>query len=295
MILPDDDPSRNFNPVTIDFPENREYTKKAKLAGIDSCYSLRDIAPIENNQSVTFPDSTVLIEAVTIKGQRKPLNAYADKKADQFRYAGTYTLFSKDISDVSTFEDILYRVGAFYVDKDKKKIVLRAIGRFGRGYVPALFVVDDVPIMDRTYIPIASMPTSQIASVTILRGHEGFGRYGNEAFGGVVFVTTKGWNRLNDGISVDNEEGQNDNPLKYIRLFRTEVEYYIPSKEEVNLIPEYQFRPTILWKENLSVDGSGPVKIKYPNNVIKGTVMIIVNGVSFNNLIGSNMYNYKVN
>jgi hypothetical protein len=294
MILPDDDPSRNSNPVTIDFPENREYTDKAKLIVTDSCYSFRDISSIENNQTVSYPDSTIMIEAVTIKGQRKPSNAYVDKKAEQFRYAGTYTLFSKDFSNVSTFEDILYRVGAFYVDKKEKKVILRAIGYFGRGFVPALFVVDDVPIMDRTYIPIASMPTSQIASITILRGHEGFGRYGNEAFGGVVFVTTKGWNRLNDGISVDDEEGQNDNPIEYIRLFRTEAEYYMPSKEEAILIPEYQFRPTILWKDDLFIDGSGLTKIKYPNNMIKGTVMVIVNGVSFTDLIGSNRYSYKV-
>jgi hypothetical protein len=49
----------------------------------------------------------------------------------------------------------------------------------------------------------------------------------------------------------------------------------------------------LLWKSDVYLDGSGPVKFKYPNNLVKGTVMIFVNGVSFSNLIGSNKFSYK--
>ena len=82
--------------------------------------------------------------------------------------------------------------------------------------------------------------------------------------------------------------------FKQIRIFRTETEYYIPLKEEVSLIPEFQFRPTVLWKDDVYIDGSGPVKFKYPDNMGKGTAMIFVNGVSFTNLVGSETSGCKV-
>jgi hypothetical protein len=161
-------------------------------------------------------------------------------------------------------------------------------------YGKALFVVDDMPIYDNTYAPIASMPASVIASVTVLPGQRGFGRYGSEAIGGVIFVTTKAWSRINDGATVDDEVSNEINLLKRIRIFRTEVEYNIPSKEEVELNPVYQIRPTLLWESDVYLDGTGPVEIKYPNNIGKGTVLVFVNCVSFTNLVGTNRYSYKV-
>ena len=76
--------------------------------------------------------------------------------------------------------------------------------------------------------------------------------------------------------------------------FAQKPNIYIPSKEEVAIDPEYQFRPTILWKDLIFIDESGTVKIKYPNNLVKGTAFVIVNGISVTNLIGSVNYSYKV-
>ena len=154
--------------------------------------------------------------------------------------------------------------------------------------------MDEVPIYDRSYWPIYQLPADQIASVTVVRGFEGFARYGTKAYGGVIFVTTKIGNRLN-GIIDPNEESETGNEfLKYIRLFRSEVEYYIPTKEQVESVPEYQFRPTLLWKSDVYLDGSGPVKLSYPDNIGNGTAMIFVNGVSMTNLVGSGRGSYSV-
>ncbi|HBH85221.1 MAG TPA: hypothetical protein DDY34_15680 [Bacteroidales bacterium] len=61
----------------------------------------------------------------------------------------------------------------------------------------------------------------------------------------------------------DDEFNQSNDLLKQVRVFRSEVEYYTPSKEQIELVPEYQFRSTLLWKSDVYLDGSGPVKIKY--------------------------------
>jgi len=138
------------------------------------------------------------------------------------------------------------------------------------------------------------MPASEIVSVTFLKGVQGMAMYGPKARGGVVFVTTRMGRGSADDSYDEDEVRRDDDLLKEIRLFRTETEYYIPTKEEIAQLPEYKLRPTILWKADLLIDGTGPVKIKFPNNLVRGTVMIFVNGFSFSNQVGSNRCSYKV-
>jgi alpha-2-macroglobulin-like protein len=295
MILPDDNPLKNSNPVTIVFPENKDFTEKAKNLTNNHSYSASYL-PVKSKKPDIEMDTVIMIEPVTIRGHRQSSNekVYVDKNNKLFQYTGIQTLYNKDLAIYSTFEDILYKVHPFLLDTKSKKIYLRAIQYFTRGYIPALFVVDGSPIYDKTYMPITSMPASEIASVSVLSGMQGFGIFGNEAYGGVIFVTTKTGNRINGGIDPDKESRPSDYLMKQVRLFRTETEYYTPTKKEIALIPEYQFRPTILWKNDVFIDSTGSVKLKYPNNLVKGTAIILVNGVSFTKLIGSNRYSYKV-
>jgi hypothetical protein len=140
------------------------------------------------------------------------------------------------------------------------------------------------------------MPASNISSVTMIKGQQGYTTYGEAALGGVIFVTTNG-KAMSEGYYEDPEPGgssEKNDLAKPIRIFRSEIEYYIPEKEEVTSNPEFSFRPTLLWAGDLISDGSGPVKIKYPNNLVKGTVIVMINGVSFTNMIGSNRYTYKI-
>jgi hypothetical protein len=298
MVLPDDDPSRNANPITFEFSENKPYTNSAKLLRNDSSYTDMEVASTVNEQPVFNPDSAIMIESVTIKGHRKQSIDYADKNAEEFKYVGSITLYNKDFKYEHTFEDVLYKIGAYKVDKKSKKVILRAIQympKIGNTSVvrPALFVVDNNPIFDKTYATIAQMPTSEIASITVIRGSQGFARYGNDASNGVILVTTRTGNRINGIIDPNEEAIPFENHMKQVRLFRSEVEYYIPTKEQVEIVNEYQFRPTILWKDFVYLDGTGPITLNYPNNMRKGIVMIFINGVSFTNLIGSISCSYE--
>ena len=92
----------------------------------------------------------------------------------------------------------------------------------------------------------------------------------------------------------DDQDKKNDDLMKPVNIFRTEIEYYIPTKEEVDTIPGLQHRPTILWMNEVFIDGKEPVKIRYPNNMRKGTAIVIVNGVSFTNDVGSGSFRYKI-
>ncbi|MBK8882560.1 MAG: hypothetical protein IPN67_09335 [Bacteroidales bacterium] len=251
---------------------------------------------------------------MTIKAPVQPKKKYEDKYATMFRYAGSRTMTGKDFREAACFEDILYKYNPFQLNSNnttdglikEKYIYLRANERItgghyddkGRYWVehgmdPALLVVDNTPL-GLSYETIARMPASEVVSVTFLKGVQGMAMYGPKARGGVVFVTTSMGKGSEEGNYGENEVIRDDDLLKEVRLFRTETEFYIPTKEEISLIPEYKLRPTILWKADLMIDGTGPVKIKCPNNLVRGTAMVFVNGFSFSNQVGSNRCSYKV-
>jgi hypothetical protein len=288
MILPDNNSVKNINPVRIVFPENKDFTDKAKQLTTVCNYPTSDLPVTSKNQPNYKSDSIILIEPVTI---RQPRKVYIDKYEGMFQSAASLTMYSKDFIAASCFEDILFKYNPCRLDILDKKIYLQVVQL--QYQEPALVVLDDNPI-GTTYESIVSMPASQIASITFLRGIQGFYMFGTSAIGGVVFVTTKRDSRFNDGSYPGDKFRRNDDLLKQVRLFRTETEYYIPTKEEVYTKPELQFRPTILWKSDVFIDESGPIKIKYPNNLAKGTAMVFVNGISLTNLIGSDRSSYRV-
>jgi len=323
MIIPDKNSGKNKNPVKVIFPENKFYTDNAKLLATDTSYLTSDLPLISNKQSDLDLDNVIMIEPVTIKAPKQPAKVYVDKNAKMFQYTGATTWYSKDFEYLGCFEDILYKNNQCEInwqitqdqDHQEKTVYLRQINdivgsisvvkKDERGHItgvssagisamrPALIVVDNNPI-GLSYETIAQMPVSQIASVTFLRGIQGFARFGFKANGGVVFVTTKMGSGLPKESFDDNKYKRNDDLMKRVRLFRTDIEYYIPTKEEAALMPEFLFRPTILWENAVFIDGSGPVSITYPNNLVKGTAMVFVNGISSTNMVGSNRYSYKV-
>jgi len=278
-------------------------------------------APVKTvNEPDLKLDGYIMIEPVTIKAPIQPLKPkiYADKNARMYQSAGTTTLYKKDFGAAFTFEDILYKYCPFGLNSNSmaggqagKQVFLRQIPPSVNGghtemiggkatfvvdlrLEPALIVLDNTPI-GKSYETIAQLPVSQIASVTFLRGPQGFAMYGTKAVGGVVFVTTK----MGSGYSEEEfdkmyEERRTDDLMKQIRLFRTETEFYIPAKEQVVNDPSYQFRSTILWQDRVIVDSTGTVKIRYPNNMVKGTALVFVNGISVANLPGSASFRYVV-
>jgi hypothetical protein len=319
MILPDADPAKNNSPVRVVFPQNKDYTDKAKSLSIQLSYLTPDYQIRGESQPDFKLNGYIMIEPVTIRAPLQPLKpkAYIDKPSVTYRSTGATTWYKKDFGQAYTLEDILYKYNPYLLDNNimvgpirGKRIFLRNTTPYIRahstesdgkdGFVndqlsrPALFVVDNNPI-GFDYDDIAQMPVSAIASITFLRGVQGVPIYGIKANGGVVFITTKtGSGFTDEELESMNEPVRNDDLLKEIRIFRTETEYYIPTKEEVDLIPEFQFRSTILWKANLFIGESGPAIIKYPNNLVKGTAIVIVNGISFTNQVGSGRCSYTI-
>jgi hypothetical protein len=321
MILPDLTAAKNANPVRIEFPENKDYTNRAKLLANFPVAVTPDLPVIGTRQPDLKLDGYIMIEPVTIKAPLQPVKpkVYVDRHAKMYQSTGATTWYTKDFGPAYNLEDILYRYNPYYLDNNimvglarGKQIFLRNSSEYINGGHMGkdpngmdVFVVDtrdqaalivlDNSIIGDSYETVAEIPVSEIASVTFLRGVQGVPMYGTKANGGVVFITTKiGSGYTREEIDKMNEIKRNDDQLQQVRLFRTETEFYIPAKEEVAIDPVYQFRPTILWQDYVFIDESGTVKIKYPNNLVKGTALVFVNGISLTNLIGSAGFRYEI-
>jgi hypothetical protein len=308
MILPDKTASKNIYPVRIEYPDNKDYINRAKLLASFPAAIAPDLPVTGTRQPDLKLDGYIMIEPVTIKAPPQPVKprVYVDRHSKMYQSTSATTWYRKDFGPAFSFEDILYKYNPYKLQGSQ--VFLRQSSPYisGGNYdmngvfratevsYPALFVVDNNPI-GTSFETIATMSSSQIASVTFLKGVQGVPMYCVKARGGIVFVTTiTGSGFTDDELSRMDEVRRNDDLLKQVRVFRTEIESYIPAKEEVAIDHEFKFRPTILWQDNVLIDESGTIKIKYPNNLVKGTAMVIVNGISFTNLIGSERVSYEV-
>jgi alpha-2-macroglobulin-like protein len=308
MILPDKTPDKNINPVRISFPENKDYTERVKLLANFPTSITPDLPFSSIKQTDLRLDGYIIIEPVTIKAPIQPVKPkeYVDRYARMYQSSGAQTWYRKDFGPAFCLEDILYKYNPYKLHDFQ--VFLRPSSPYisGENYgpnevfhetelsYPALIVVDSNPI-GYNYETVATMSSSQIASVTFLRGVQGVTMYGAKARGGVVFITTIiGSGFTEEEFDKMEEARRNDDQLQQVRLFRTETEFYIPAKEKIENDPAYQFRPTIFWQDLVFIDESGTVKIKYHNNLVISTVLVFVNGISFTNLIGSDRLSYEV-
>jgi hypothetical protein len=80
-----------------------------------------------------------------------------------------------------------------------------------------------------------------------------------------------------------------------ISIYRTEKEFYQPTKFDTEYNPVIQSRSTTFWKSEVYFNGKEPARIKFTNLQHHGPVIITINGVSFNNLAGTGRFSYLVN
>ena len=286
LILPDKKRFKNFNPIKVTHPEINSFVYKAKRVNrnvilpkgrkLTSYY-------LESDTSV-YADQE--IEEIIIQTRTGSKTEYVNKFEELFQNTKVNTYTKKDFEGCGTFEDMLIRSNPYNIDLVFKIVHLKNIHRsIMENKSPAIFIIDGQLLHD--YVMIANMPISQIESMSVLNGIQGYGIYGQDAVGGVVYVTTK------EDTKGNSNNLRNNDLMRPIRLFRSEIEFYSPTKEELIEKPEYQFRPTILWNR-IFLDGKGPVILKIPGSLTKGRAMVFINGVSNSNMIGSESHIFNI-
>ena len=197
-------------------------------------------------------DGYIIIEPVTIKAPVQPVRpkVYVDMHSKMYQSAGATTWYKKDFGPAFTLEDLFYKYNPFFINVNSwyingmgKFIYLRANEHFTTQIVdggtvvvnkmiPALIVVDNTPV-GCDYEIVAGMPTSDIASITFLKGVQGVTMYGSKANGGVIFITTKiGSGYTRRGAGKMDEVKRNDDQLAAGQTLPDRNRILYPGKRE---------------------------------------------------------------
>lgn len=273
--------NKRITAISIDVPSSSEY-----LAGLRQKLPVQRIDPRSGSIShepagFINPDDVKQIGEVHITANRSRSEIYKTEIEERYQYASLKTMHRDELTLRNTFEDLLTGFHPYRIDYGTKRLYIRP----GRGMNasnprPALFVVDGIPL-DTSYEMIASLTTNQIYSVSMLSGQQGFAIYGQDAVGGVIFVSTVSANigklSAEEMATLNAKAGDLGKPFE---LFRSRVDFYVPSVEEAEASLSQPVRPTLYWNPLIVLDGEGPVKIEFPNHQHRGVVNIIINGVS---------------
>ena len=114
--------------------------------------------------------------------------------------------------------------------------------------------------------------------------------------GGVIFINTRsaGTNNLPGSPSKWYSTAKSGNLVKPMQLFRPSIEFYLPAKPETDFDPLLQSRATLYWDPEVYFGGTQQVKIKINNLKHTGPVVVTINGVSVDNLVGTGRGRYEI-
>jgi hypothetical protein len=161
--------------------------------------------------------------------------------------------------------------------------------------VGALIVLDGMPIYSQGWKIAKTIPIDEISSISVLMGNQGRTIYGLEASGGVIFINTMFHDPSLNKLRTEWEsQNKNDNLLLPINIYRSNIEFYSPSKFDIDNDPVIQKGSTYYWNPEVYFNGQEPVKIRYSNLKHLGPVLITINGASKNDLIGTGRASYLV-
>jgi hypothetical protein len=299
-MLPD---TKNKNRVTsamLSIPYNQQYFKSNKLFIASPSISAYAYTITTNNitkyakPSISLSEKTIELPEVAITGMKQNKREYHDQYEKMYQYANVSSLEPKQLWTSPSLRDAINRLISPYIFTDKYLILEYPHSFFG-GSVPALFVLNGMPIYNDGWSTVKTISPGTITSLTILKGKQGYFRYGSAAQGGVVFINTMSEDPKLMKLKTEWKLQNNENKMLLpISIFRPNIEYYNPKKIDIEIDPVYQHRSTIFWKSEIYFDGKEPVKIKYPNLKRIGPVIITINGVSGNNLVGTGKASYSV-
>jgi len=306
-MMPDARNKKRVTGAMLSIPYNEQYFKSNKLFIPQPVMStvtykirasiitaLRDTNQTAINLTPSSIDKIIEIPEVIITGHPGSEKVYHDKYEETYQYADVKSLDYERLWSSFSMEDAIRRLITPYMITITN-IILHPPHSFFGGPVYALFVLDGMPLYSQGWLTVKTILPEQVTSLTVLNGPQAQTMYGLAASGGVIFVNTQS----NDPnlMRIRNDwklQHKKDKMLLPISIYRPYIEFYNPTKAEIAIDPLLQTRPTIFWDPEIYFDGKTPVKISYTNLNHHGSVLITINGVSFNNLVGTGRASYQV-
>ena len=291
---------KKMTEAKLTVPSNPSYFKSEKLfsSGPIIPAAVNNPFPLSSESKPFLSDTTIALKGITVNAKRKSNSEYHDKYEKFYNNENVKSLDAIPLSESSNFTTALYKTTN--VDVIGNKVYLRVKTSFFLPRVPALFVLDGLPLFaDDAFKQVKEIPPGEIASLTVLKGSQGWSMYGERAKGGVIFVNTKASSPARNNLKTEMRTNNSNNQLLLpIAIYRPDIEFYNPSGEEVVRDPQIQSSSTVYWNSEIYFNGKEPVKIKYPNlkNLnYDGKVIITINGISSGNMTGTGRASYQIN
>jgi len=293
-LIPDSKDKKKITSAILSIPYNSQYFRAPRLINSQPTIPKEtySIPPID--YKILLGDSAVEIPEVRIMGYQRIKKIYQNIYEERYKYANIKSSDPELIHTSFDLESAIRRMIPLATIQDDAVISRVGTSFFG-GVVGYLFVLDGMPIYSHGWQIAKTIPITEIASVTVLKGNQGRTIYGLEASGGVIFINTMFHDpTLNRYNAEWKSKDKNDNLLQPIKIYRSNIEFYNPTKFDVENDPVIQSGSTYYWNPEVYFNGKNPIKISYLNLNHKGPVLITINGVSVYNLIGTGKASYRV-
>ena len=296
--------SKNRTPeALLSIPYDNQYFSSSRLfIPIPSVTIPRPSAEVPVAESVSKPqesyslgEKNIEIPEIVIIGRPASKKEFHDKYEQQFQNSNIRSLDIEPLQSSYSLEIALRKLISPYNITNDDIILRPPRSIFGLGGpLTALIVLDGLPLYQKGWAMVKDISPTEVTSLTILNGQQGFARYGDGAQGGVIYINTRSNNKEQIAARTRwSSQNKNGNLLKPIEIYRKDVEYYCPSKPELGIDPMLQGRGTIFWKSDVYFDGKEPVKIKYNHLGHTGVISVIINGISANHLSGTGRIKMK--
>jgi hypothetical protein len=293
IIMPDVKSKNKATGVMFAIPYNEQFVRSEKLFVTQPLISILPRSAAMPEQYIAMEEKSIEIAEVTVIGHQRE-RIYHDEYEKLYEANNVKSLDYEQLWSSSTLEDAIRKITYPFMITPNV-IYLKSTRTILKGPIPALIVLDGMPIIDQGWPRVNTIPPAEITSLTILESKNGFIRYGEVAQGGVIFVNTRSSNpNLVRNRTKWMAQNSSDKMMVPIGIYRPEVEFYNPTMAELASNPLLQNRATIYWQSECYFGGKEPVKIKIPNLKHRGPVVITVNGVSVDNLVGSGRGRYIV-
>jgi hypothetical protein len=297
-LIPGTKEKRKVTAANLSIVANNGYFNDKKFLKVLPTLSPKILVPTQDDFRISQGDNLIEIPEVTIKSYPKIKVKYQNMYEERYKYANIKSSDPELIHASWDLENAIRRlIPTATITNDA--VFIRGGGdgtSFFGGVVGALIVLDGMPLYSNGWPIAKTYSITEIASVTVLKGKQGVTNYGLEARGGVIFVNTMLHDpTLNNVYTKWKSKNKNSNLLLPVKIYRSNIEFYNPSKFDIDNDPEIQKGSTYYWNPEVYFNGKEPVKIKYLNLKHTGPVLITINGASVNNLIGTGRASYLVN
>ena len=293
-LIPGTNEKKKVTAANLSIGYNPVYFKNKKFLTVQPTLPQKIFATAKDDFKILRGDNVIEIPEVTIKGYPKIKVKYQNIYAERYKYAN---LKSSDPELIRTSWDIENAIRRLIPTATitNNVILLRGGTSFFAKNIGAFFVLNGMPLYSNGWPIAKTIPITEIASITVLKGNQGRTIYGLEASGGVIFINTVVLDpSLNNVYTGWKSQNKNSNLLSPINIYRSNIEFYSPDKFDIDNDPEIQKGSTYYWNPEVYFNGKEPVEIKYLNLKHTGPVLITINGASINNLIGTGRASYRV-